>query len=337
MSQKGFSGLFIIIIVAIAASVGASSFYFLNHDEFELEGEITRNADAPLPVEPGDKNETPANVSMPVSEMENVRAVAAKEETPPPSLIVTKEEIPSLLPHSPLPQQEQAMPAVSSPAETHWRLGATGWEPVGTPPQCPEPFHIVPPIDIQLATSVLYPGQIRNGNSYEPGGGFRFDKSPTDVITVRAPADAVVVGGARFLVQGEIQYVFDLITPCGIMFRYDHLLSLSPEFQKIADNFAPPKENDSRTTFLSPSVPVAASSIIATAVGLRNNNFISWSVFDLRQKNASSQDPLWAAEHPTLEHYAVCPYDFLSPDIQKIIYSLPATDSTSGSKSDFCN
>lgn len=225
----------------------------------------------------------------------------------------------------------------NSGTKIYWRLGINGWEPVGSVPQCPNPYHIIPPVDISLATSVLYPGQIRSGNNYEPGGGFRFDKSPNNVITVKVPADAQVVGGARFLVQGQLQYYFDLTVPCGIMFRYDHLLTLSPEFQKISERFTPPKENDTRTTFLDTPISVSANDTIATAVGLNNNTFVSWTVFDHRQKNEVSRTNLsWAAEHSWLEHYAVCPYDFLSPDLQKTVYSLPASDIIAGNKSDFC-
>ena len=296
MKQKGFSGIFIVIILAVTSVISAGSFYILNRDAPEPVGS---NYAVPAPATP---------------QMENISEMV----TPKKQTTVTNN--------------------AKLPSKTYWQLTGTGWEPVGIPPQCPEPFSIVPPTDVSLVTSVLYPGQIRNGNTYEPGGGFRFDTSPNDVITVRVPEDATVTGGARFLVQGEIQYVFDLIVPCGILFRYDHLLLLSPEFKKIANTFPAPKENDTRTTFLNSPIPVAANDIVATAVGLRNNSFISWSVFDLRQKNSLAQkNPFWAAEHPTLEHYAVCPYDFLSSDIQKIIYSLPAADSTSGNKSDFCN
>ena len=52
-----------------------------------------------------------------------------------------------------------------------------------TQSDCPDPFVFQLPIDINKATSVLYPGQIRGGD-YKAHGGFRFDKSLPNEITV---------------------------------------------------------------------------------------------------------------------------------------------------------
>ena len=73
---------------------------------------------------------------------------------------------------------------------------------------CPDPFVFKMPIDINSATSILYPGQIRGGN-YKAHGGFRFDGKKPDEITVTAPYDAKVISGARYPENAEIQYTFD--------------------------------------------------------------------------------------------------------------------------------
>ena len=112
---------------------------------------------------------------------------------------------------------------------------------------CPEPFAFQMPVDISKATSVLYPGQVRGGD-YKAHGGFRFDRSHPNEITVIAPYDAEVIAGARYPVNGEIQYTFDFSHPCGIRYRFGHLLTLSPKFQAIADKFPLPEGVDSRTT-----------------------------------------------------------------------------------------
>ena len=95
---------------------------------------------------------------------------------------------------------------------------------------CPNPFVFQMPVDIKKVTSILYPGQYRGGD-YKPHGGFRFDNSRPDEIKVIAPYNAEVTAGARYPVNGEIQYTFDFSHPCGIRYRFGHLLTLSPKFQ----------------------------------------------------------------------------------------------------------
>src|SRR3989344_4918046 len=180
---------------------------------------------------------------------------------------------------------------------------------------CPDPFVFDLPIDIRRATSVLYPGQVRGGD-YKAHGGFRFDGLKNDEIQVIAPIDAVVIAGARYPVNDEVQYTFDFEHPCGIRYRLGHLLTLTPKFQDIAEKFPLPADLDSRTTQVYPSIEVKKGEHIATAVGLTQggpsiyngiNTFLDWGVYDYRQKNASSMDPAWAATHLSDTYqYGVC-------------------------------
>ena len=219
-----------------------------------------------------------------------------------------------------------------------WVQDENGWKAVGNIPKCPEPIQLGSVADLNQATSVLYPGQMRS-IGYENTGGFRFDEVPNDQITVTAPIDGEIIMAARFLVDGEVQYVFDILSPCGIMNRFDHLLTISPKLQEIANSLPKPKNNDSRSVSVSPPVKITQGEVLATAVGLskNNNNFISWTVFDFRKKNKVSQDPAWAEKHPVMDHYAICPFPFLPQEDQEKIKSLPAADFMSGSKSDFRN
>ncbi len=221
---------------------------------------------------------------------------------------------------------------------------------------CPKPFVFRMPIDTEKATSVLYPGQIRGGN-YKAHGGFRFDGSKPDEITVVAPYDADVIAGARYPVNGEIQYTFDFAHPCGIRYRFGHLLTLSPKFQAIAEKFPMPKGLDSRTTEVNPPIKVKQGEIIATAVGLTKggpevfgglNTFVDWGVYDYRQQNKASQDPNWVSAHSSedpdwslyynseIYKYAVCWFDWISPEDKAKVLALPSSDSQSGKISDYC-
>lgn len=210
---------------------------------------------------------------------------------------------------------------------------------------CPKPFVFQLPVDISKVTSILYPGQYRGGN-YKPHGGFRFDNSRPDEIKVIAPFDAEVIAGARYFVNGEMQYTFDFEHPCGIRYRFGHLLTLTPKFLEIAEKFPLPKGLDSRTTQVYPTIKVKQGEIIATAVGLTRggpsalnglNTFVDWGVYDYRQKNESSKDPTWAAKHTyEIEYYAVCWFDWISSEDRIKVLSLPSSDYESGKTSDYC-
>lgn len=210
---------------------------------------------------------------------------------------------------------------------------------------CPEPFVFPLPVDLSKVTSILYPGQTRGGD-YKAHGGFRFDKSRPDEITVTAPYDAQVIAGARYKVNGELQYTFDFAHPCGIRYRFGHLLTLTPKFQAIADKFPLPEGLDSRTTEVRPPVEVKQGEVIATAVGLTKggpaalgglNTFVDWGVYDYRQKNEASKDPNWVATHNFETYqYAVCWFDWISAEDRAVVLSLPSSDPASGKMSDYC-
>lgn len=210
---------------------------------------------------------------------------------------------------------------------------------------CPTPFLFKMPIDLNRATSILYPGQVRGGD-YKAHGGFRFDGSRPDEITVTAPYDAQVVAGARYPVNGEIQYTFDFEHPCGIRYRFGHLLTLAPKFQGIAEKFPLPTGLDSRTTQVNPPIDVKQGEVIATAVGLTKggpeiyggfNTFVDWGVYDYRQKNEAAKNPEWAKTHTSETYqYAVCWFDWISSEDKTKVLALPASDSQSGKASDYC-
>ena len=222
--------------------------------------------------------------------------------------------------------------------------------------QCPNPFIFTIPVDINRVTSILYPGQVRGGN-FKAHGGFRFDGSRPDEITVYAPYDAQIVAGARYPANGEIQYTFDFAHPCGVRYRFGHLLTLAPKFQNIAESFPLPTTLDSRTTQVNPPVNVKQGEVIATAVGLTKggpevfgglNTFVDWGVYDHRQQNKASQDPNWATAHISEDSswakyynsetylYAVCWFDWISSEDRNKILALPSADGEHGEKSDFC-
>lgn len=219
----------------------------------------------------------------------------------------------------------------------------------GTPPKCPEPFKLQSPSpQLSKATALLYPGQERRGSfegmggNYKPHGGFRFDSVKADDIDVVVPIDGYVYRGSRYLTNGEIQYTFDFVHPCGYMVRLGHLRELSPTFQKYADAFPPAAEEDSRTERVNGFPKVKAGDLVATSSGYKttaNNTFFDLGVFDLRKTNEASKDAAYQAKHSdSREHtwYAVCWLDMLPSKDSQYIKSLPPGDPAAGKTSDYC-
>lgn len=228
----------------------------------------------------------------------------------------------------------------ANPATTSatWNFNGSTWSAVGTAPACPSPLNLSVPVDLSKVTSILYPGQVRG--DFKPHGGFRFDlPGQTNDVAVTSPISGVIYRGARYRASGEPQYTFDIMNACGIMTRLGHLRDLSPRFAALADALPDNGDGDSRTTNFAPGLTVALGEGIATAVGVRStsNVFLDWGVYDLRQRNASSNDPAWAAAHPgDVALYGICWFDQLSPANTAIVRSLPSSDSVMGKTSDFC-
>jgi hypothetical protein len=218
----------------------------------------------------------------------------------------------------------------------------------GDTPACPDPLRFEPPTpDLRQATALLYPGQERRGSfegqggNYKPHGGFRFDNAESNKINVTMPFDGYVYRGSAYLTDGEIQYTFDIINPCGIMVRLGHLRALSPEFQAIADKFPEARENDSRTERVLPKVAVRTGDVVATEIGLKDsaNAFFDWGVFDLRTTKEAAKEAAYRqahADNSELAWHGVCWLDMLDSDNAAFVKGLPPADPDNGRNSDYC-
>ncbi len=215
-----------------------------------------------------------------------------------------------------------------------WEWNGQKWQANGKSPACPDPLVVQSPVEVSSADAILYPGQTRGGN-YKSHGGFRFEQADNKV-TVVAPLDAQLVEGSRYVEQGETQVYFIFINPCGVMYRLDHLLTLEPKFQAVADQLPPAKPDNSRTAKLTTPVSVIKGEKIATEVGFKNNNNVSvdFGLYDLRQKNgftlSGGQDFL------QFNAYGLCWFNNLSSADAQIVKNLPAGDGASGKTSDYC-
>ena len=201
---------------------------------------------------------------------------------------------------------------------------------------CPEKLLFDTPVDLNLVTSILYPGQIR-ANYFKPHGGFRFDGlgDNNNKITVKIPIDSFLVLGSRYVVEGQVQYMFEFNTACNVKFRLDHLLVLSPKLQEIADNLPAPKEGETRTTNLE-NVEFLKGEVIATEVGILNNVFVDFGIYDYRKENeASKTSELVKSFGYEIAKHAVCWFDWLTPNDEEIVRNLPPSGND-GSSSEYC-
>lgn len=212
-----------------------------------------------------------------------------------------------------------------------WDFNGSSWQSTGNTPSCPDPITIELPYQDATPTSLLYPGQTRGGN-YKSHGGFRFDRNPDGAVTVVAPLDAKVVEGSRYIEAGEVQHYFIFINDCGLMYRLDHLYTLSPAFQAIADQLPAAQPDDSRTTKLTAPVAVQAGDVVATKVGFPSIQNISFDfgLYDLRTDNGNDDH-----NDPQFAPYGICFLEYLPKDNIATLTALP-TDTVEGKINDYC-
>lgn len=190
----------------------------------------------------------------------------------------------------------------------------------GKAPTCKDPFIFDrSPVDLSKIWAIGMPGAYR-GYNYKPHGGMRLLDQNSGKIDVTMPTDATLVGLKRYYEgnPAELQYLLTFETDCGIAFRFDHMYTLAPAFQAIAQTTPEPKINDTRSD---PNIPFTRTKfktgeLIATEVGFpRIKNFgFDFGVYDYRQRNEISKNKKWAALHATYqssEWYGTCWLDQL--------------------------
>lgn len=220
-----------------------------------------------------------------------------------------------------------------------WQQSDSGWRSSAAPPDCKQPF-VKMPADISKITSVLYPGQTRGGN-YKTHGGFRFDNTKDNKITVTAPFDAYLVRGGSYLAENEIQYTFDAINNCGVMYRVGHVRELPDRLIKIADTW-PAASNNSATQSIDPPMFIKQGEILGTKVGIisEGNTFFDFGLYDYRQENEASKNSAYQSAHTQdkeLSWHAVCWLKgWLPAADQSKLLALPAGDPNSEKNSDYC-
>lgn len=224
-----------------------------------------------------------------------------------------------------------------------WNFDTGKWIATGNPPKCDDPLLFDAPVDVSLASGILYPGQERGGD-YKPHGGFRFDNLDTNKVEVRAIMDGQLIKASRYEAFGEEQILIFYINDCGIMVMHDHFVTLSPKLQKVIDKIPVGADGDSRTTFIEPSVSIEKGELLGTEIGFkkfegRKNVFIDFGLYDLRKTNGVDYSKSFRQNHPNINEYgthALCWFENLAEPDRSTVINLPAGGSE-GKISDYCN
>jgi hypothetical protein len=229
---------------------------------------------------------------------------------------------------------------VKKEAKLIWQQTPDGWQASETPPDCPAQPMLKTPTNLSKVTSILYPGQRRGGN-YKSHGGFRLDGTSNSLVVVTAPTDGYVVRGAQYIEQGEVQYMFDIMNNCGVMYRLDHLNNLSVKLKDVAKTWPPAQVDSSQTQPVTATVYIEAGETLATSVGFvkSKNTFFDFGVYDFRSQNEISKSATYQAAHNQFKEtdwHAVCWFNWMPEADEKIIRALPSGDPASGKTSDYC-
>jgi len=191
-------------------------------------------------------------------------------------------------------------------------LALSYWGIQGSSNECPV---LLSPVDTASVTSVLYPGQYRGGD-YKAHGGFRFDGQNHNDVIVRAPISAKLTRAGRYIEIGEVQYIFIFETSCGLSYRFDHLLTLTPKFQAMVNKLPPAVGGNSKFVSISPTIEVDTGETIATD---NPNVSFDFGVY----LNKSNENGL-------------CWLDLLPSEDAARLKTLPGGDHQSGKTSDYC-
>lgn len=231
---------------------------------------------------------------------------------------------------------------MSGGSDWQFDMESASWKAFGNPPECEEPLKFPAPVDVSLASGILYPGQIR-GDDYKPHGGFRFDSRDTNDIELRTITDGYISKASKYEAFGEVQVLIFFVNDCGIMIMHDHLLTLSPKLEEILENVPVGKDGDSRTTLIEPKAYFKKGEVLATEIGFKNfegrkNIFVDFGLYDLRKTNGIQYDSAFREQNPNINEYgthALCWFDNLFPEDEEVVRSLPA-GGNEGKISDYC-
>src|SRR5205807_1410077 len=112
------------------------------------------------------------------------------------------------------PPPSSQTPTLNSSSSHTWQYINDGWKATSTAPKCSTPLIKQSPVDTTQVEAILYPGQTRG--QYKAHGGFRWNASHGNSVDVKLALDGELIDASRYIESGEVQYLLDFLSPCGI-------------------------------------------------------------------------------------------------------------------------
>ena len=179
--------------------------------------------------------------------------------------------------------------------------------------------------DLERIEYIVPWGTVQNGNlknhSYLHirGGGGNVG------VAVHAPVDSHLIAAARYRERGSgsDEYMLLFQVSCEVAYKLDHIDTLSPKLAAALGDLES-KRDDTRTTRVRPTVPLAAGDVIGYTNGTRQAGSWDFGVYSLVAANQLPDRLKTHTKRPegSQYRYAVCPFAFFPEGIRQTYLAL---------------
>ena len=151
---------------------------------------------------------------------------------------------------------------------------------------------------------------------------FLFLKNKNKPVPVYAPVDSYLILQTRYRMQGlkEVQWRLIFQVGCEIIYRFDHLDTLSDKILKHLDNISVNEDQDAAANVaVNPPLKIVAGEIIAFTQGTPQAGSWDFGAGDINKNNKLPKRLKKYENAPTGRQYknAACPYDYYPDEIKK--------------------
>ena len=151
---------------------------------------------------------------------------------------------------------------------------------------------------------------------------FLFLKNKNKPIPVYAPVDSYLILQTRYRMQGlkEVQWRLIFQVGCEIVYRFDHLDTLSDKLLKHLGNIPVNEDqNAAPNVLINPPIEIKAGELIASTQGTPQAGSWDFGLSDVSKNNELPKKLKNYKNKPTGRQYkySACPYDYYPADIKK--------------------
>ena len=151
---------------------------------------------------------------------------------------------------------------------------------------------------------------------------FLFLKNKNKPIPVYAPVDSYLILQTRYRMQGlkEVQWRLIFQVGCEIVYRFDHLDTLSDKLLKHLGNIPVNEDqNAAPNVLINPPIKIKAGELIASTQGTPQAGSWDFGLSDVSKNNELPKRLKNYQNKPTGRQYkySACPYDYYPDEIKK--------------------